>query len=800
MKLSYNWLQTYFEEMLPNPEKIAELFTFHAYEIEGIEKVEEEGDYIFDIDVLPNRASDSLCHRGVARELAGLLGVDITERAYQSLTPKKSSAVTVHVEEPALCKRYIAKVLDGVSIDKTPAWLEKRLTAIGERSINGIVDVTNFVLFDMGQPLHVFDLDKIEGGEIHIRKARKGETITTLDGTDVSFTGGELIIADARDPIAIAGVKGGKKAGIDETTSRVVLEAAHFHPATVRKTARKLGILTDASKRFENEITMHWAEEGIERATALITDLPSCEGVQVGENVDIYETLPKQYVTGVSVSEVNTLLGTQMLSEEVERILTQARLPFEQITNPAEKISEKAVKYVGAPYRFGASVLFDAPEEFDCSSFTVFIYSRAGITIPRRAIDQFVFGEAVEEKDIQPGDIVFAVNENPKDHTITLRSDGTEVALKGAETQSVEFLPGTEVAGGVSHNGIYIGDGKVVHAHPEKGVVVELVAESDKFTHIVGYRRIKEAQDERYAISVPEERLDIRIPADVIEEVGRLYGYRNIDSAMPKDRLETCINKKFFYTTVVRNVLTDLGFSEVYTYAFQKTGKRELANPLAKDRAFLRENLSDSIATALDFNERHAPLLEGDDVRIFEIGTVFSEDAEHLSLALGARIVSGKKKEQKSTALLEDAKQALTDALGVSVEGDTQNDVLEINFSTLFESLPQTEQSDYESVISESSNATYTPISPYPFVLRDVSAWTPDGTTQEEFASLITEHAGELLAKDPECFDTFEKNGRVSYAFNLVFQSQERTLTDEEVNAVMDDIYKSIEAKGWEPR
>ena len=194
MTISYNWLQSFFEETLPAPEKVAEILTAHAFEVESFEK--KSGDTVFEIDILPNRAHDCLSHRGVAKELSALLNLPIRDletkfpRALGNLVSK--SGLIIKIEDEKLCRRYIGRMIEEVNVGPSPEWLKERLLSIGQKSINNVVDATNYAMFHLGQPMHAFDADKLASHDIIVRAARDGERITTLDKSTSSCVSSSL--------------------------------------------------------------------------------------------------------------------------------------------------------------------------------------------------------------------------------------------------------------------------------------------------------------------------------------------------------------------------------------------------------------------------------------------------------------------------------------------------------------------------------------------------------------------------------------------------------------------------------
>jgi len=233
MKISYNWLQTYIEEKLPEPEVLAEKIIFGAFEVEEQEKL-ATGDTVFEIKVLPDRAHDCLSHYGIAREVCGLLGLTLKPLVFKNHESVESD-VQVSIETD-MCRRYIGRKVFDVKIGPSPAWLVERLESIGQRSINNIVDATNYIMFGLGQPIHAFDYDKVFDGKIIIRNAHEGEQITTLDGKEITLSITDAVIADQEKALAIAGVKGGNAAEVTTETKNIIIEVANFDPVSVRKT------------------------------------------------------------------------------------------------------------------------------------------------------------------------------------------------------------------------------------------------------------------------------------------------------------------------------------------------------------------------------------------------------------------------------------------------------------------------------------------------------------------------------------------------------------------------------------
>jgi len=284
MLTSLKWLQTYFEQKLPEASRIADLLNFRAFEIDDIKAWDT--DEILDVKVLADRACYALSHRGVAGEIS--VAGNIQQKVVKTKIVREEieKKPEIEIKKPALCPRYIGRRVENVKIGKSPEWLIERLESIGERSINNIVDAANFVMFDIGQPLHAFDADKIKGA-IEVRLAKKGEKMTTLDNRETELDSTVLIIADKEGPLAIGGVKGGKRAEVTDQTKNLILEAANFNASSVRLTSTALGLKTGAAKRFEANLSPFLADEAMAAFSSLIKDLS--QNAKFGPVNDVYK-------------------------------------------------------------------------------------------------------------------------------------------------------------------------------------------------------------------------------------------------------------------------------------------------------------------------------------------------------------------------------------------------------------------------------------------------------------------------------------------------------------------------------
>jgi phenylalanyl-tRNA synthetase beta chain len=644
MKVVHSWLKEYVGEALPDAQKVEDLLNFHAFEVDGVEEV--EGETVLDVDVLPNRSSDCLSQRGIARELATILDTQLeNDPLNQVVDYDATEAISVSIEDISACPRFTASLITGIEVKESPDWLKTRLKALGQRPINNIVDATNYVMYAIGQPLHAYDADlfpQVDGKwQFDVRYAKEGETVSLLaeGGKDedrvIELVGTELLIVDgsSNTPIGLAGVKGGRYAGVHAGTKNIIVEAAHFHPTLTRKTARRLGIVIDASKRFENEPSRELPPFGQAEIIKLITDIAGgkCEGV-----LDEYGEKTESPKVTVTLQKTNALLGLQLSIADVAALITRT-------------------------------------------------------------------GSLVE------------VSEN------TLVAQG------------------------------------------------------------------------------PFERTDLHIEEDFIEEVARLYGLDKIISVVPEKNKITTINARQYYSEKIRQCLLHFGFSEVVTTSFHKKGKIQLQNALASDKSYVRGNLSKNLHQVLDANYSHIDMLGLRDIRVFEIGTVFSKSdtaiTEHLSLALGVR-TKGNGFTAPDERLLVSACDMLEEALSISLAWDKEKGVAELNLIELIAALP--EPTEYD-VPEQKEVAQYKTVSPYPAIARDVALWVTEGVVVSEVESVLNDAAGELRLRT-DIFDEFTKDGKTSYAFRLVFQSKEKTLTDSEVNEIMDSVYQAVAGQGWKVR
>jgi len=296
-------------------------------------------DAVLEVNVTPNRP-DALSHLGIAREVAVLARASLRrpEPKLKESARAASEAVRIRIDDPARCPRYAGRVVEGVTVGPSPSWMKRRLELCGVRSINNVVDVTNYVMLESGQPLHAFDLDKVGGAEIVVRLARPGEKLISLDGKARELDPDDLVIADREKAQAIGGVMGGAESEVSASTRRVLLEVANFLPATVRRSAKRHALHTEASHRFERGVDVDGVPWVIDRAAALLAEVG--QGTVLQGRADVYPAPVKPRQVRLRHAKVRGLLGAEIPREECRRILEA--LGFRVV---AVEAGEEAVAY-----------------------------------------------------------------------------------------------------------------------------------------------------------------------------------------------------------------------------------------------------------------------------------------------------------------------------------------------------------------------------------------------------------------------------------------------------------------------
>jgi phenylalanyl-tRNA synthetase beta chain len=350
------------------------------------EYFEMEDDYLFEIGLTPNRA-DAASHLGVARDLAAYLRIELTMPDISSFAVANTNlTVGVAVEDTIACPRYSSVSISGVTVKVSPDWLQDKLKVIGIRPINNIVDITNYVLHDLGQPLHAFDADEITGNQVIVKKCAEGTPFVTLDGVERKLSAEDLMICDAEKPMTIAGVYGGKNSGVSATTTNIFLESAYFNAVSIRKTAKRHTLKTDASFRYERGTDPEMTVVALKRAALLIQELG---GGEISSDIsDLYPNPVAPFDVEVSYQNINKLIGAAIPDEEIKAIITS--LGIEVAAETLEGLALKVPAYK-----------VDVTRECDITEEVLRIYGYNNIEIPSKVNASLAFTAKPDREQTQ---------------------------------------------------------------------------------------------------------------------------------------------------------------------------------------------------------------------------------------------------------------------------------------------------------------------------------------------------------------------------------------------------------------
>jgi len=634
-------------------------------------------DKVIDISLTPNRP-DCACMVGIARELAALLGGRLREPSTEVVEngPPVDDLTGVDVPDADLCPRYAARIVTDVTVGPSPMWMAERLRRGGLRPINNVVDATNYVLLELGHPLHAFDYDKLGENRIVVRRARAGESIRTIDDVERELTDDMLVIADATKPVALAGIMGGMDSEISDGTRRVLLESAYFLPQSIRRTSKTLGLMTEASYRFERGADIELLPRALDRSAQLIAELAG--GRVATGTIDVYPSpIPRREVT-LRPNRARRLLGCRISTSRMKDSLTQ--LGFD-------------------------------------------------------------------------------------------------------------------------------------------------VAERDK--HLV--------------VTVPTRRVDVSMETDLIEEIGRLHGYDRLPgSAVVRPDIVTRDRRRHDMRNIVRGTLAAAGFSETISYSFispqlaadagfaDHTGRMlRIRNPLSSEQSVMRMSLIPGLLGAVRANHRRGR----PDCRMFEIGRVFlpreghslPDEIERLAFAASG-LATAKSwdaaSQQTDLFMLKGVVEILADRLGISATGFAPHDYPSLepgqSFSVEFDGSAVgclgtlsaavsgedgtfiCELDIHDLIARPVAERQYSFVSQYPPSYRDLAVVVPENVPAGDLEATLRAAAGETLA-ELRLFDLYRGRqvpaGRKSLAYSLTFVHNQRTLTDQEIDTVIETIIKQLADK-----
>lgn len=628
---------------------------------------------IIDFEITPNRP-DCLSIEGIGRETAVSLGKEfknprknIDELKIED--KKEIEGLKVDIEAPDLCYRYIARVVKNVKVGPSPDWLVRRLNACGIRSINNIVDITNYVMLEMGQPMHAFDINSIEGKHIVVRRATDGEKITTLDEEERTLNEDDLVIADTIKPVAIAGVMGGINSEIEKDTETVVFESASFYGGTVRKTAKKVGLRTESSSRFEKGLSSENALRAINRAVELVKQLNA--GEVVDGNIDVYPTKQKVNKIQLDYDRINKLLGTNISREEMIDTL--------------EKLEIKVDNDVAlAPYfRMDVEQLADIAEEV----LRFYGYDKLDTTL--------------------------------------VESD-TTIGIRNKEQKIEQKIKNVLVNSGLSEIYTY---GFVSYKDLEKSKINKDLKE----TSILIQNPLSEEYRLMRPSTIPSMMQTLATNANKRNPSAKLFdiskNYKNINSEVENGEVP-----------LQENILT-IGMygDDIDFYTVKGLIENVLETSSINRYDIVRETENESYHTG-----RCANIKVGIDV-IATIGEVHPE---------------------------------VLDNYGIEKRGY----LAEVNLTKL---------TKYSKV-----NKKYVEVPKFPAVERDIAIIVDEKVEVGQIEKIITKKAKKLLEK-MQLFDIYrnEKLGenKKSVAYSLIFRDKNRTLSDEEINVIMENIINELQ-------
>lgn len=577
--------------------------------------IDSLGDVV-DIETPANRP-DLLSIIGLARE------VSANSDKNQLVEPPRSkikyiNREVVKVKETQECKRFVSLRLKINQQAKSPKWLVDNLMEAGMRSVSAVVDITNFVMLETGQPSHAYDSSKLKGN-LQVRFAKNNEELTTLDGNLRKLTKSDLVIVDSSGVIGLAGVMGGQSTEVDVNTSQILLEVANFSKATIRRMAIRHGLRSEASGRYEKGLPLPLPIYATERLLYLLQDICGAEIVD-GPFDQLYDWPWIQHI-GLQIRTAERFLGVKLDEKQLVEGLKSRGFGAEHFS-----ITKEARKHLGKPYKWGANFKQDGNNAFDCGYFVDYIYSLIGKMVGHQCLQLFESGRSVEIDELKPGDAVFR--------------DGPWEKLKRAERK------------GLSHVALYIGNGKIIHAadtyrakdgswkkYPKdkQKVIVESLDVITKDPDYLGARRYVENFNHTIAVTAPWWREDVKIAQDLYEEAAKIVGYENMPATLPQlPPTDTLDHQMIIRLQEMKNTLVAKGLFEVMTYSFvsqkqlmatdsYESSHLKIVNPMSVEQEYLRSNLFMSHLKTVVNNRDYWQQSYG----FFEISRVYKKSTSH---------------------------------------------------------------------------------------------------------------------------------------------------------------------------
>jgi phenylalanyl-tRNA synthetase beta chain len=423
MLVPLEWIKEYIDIEM-SVEEVENTLTMLGLEVEGIEKAGE--DHLLDVNVTPNRP-DCLSIIGIARELSAATGLPVKLPDY-GIEKEKPSDFKIEILDEQLCQRYAGRVVRGITMGESPGWMRERLEKCGIRSINNIVDISNYALLEFGHPLHAFDLGTLKGNTIRVKTAGAGTKMTTLDGEERELPGDALLIWDGERPVAVAGVMGGAETEVTEKTTDILIESAYFDPGSVRRTSKALGLSTESSYRFERGADIEGLETALDRAAHLVLEMA---GGEAESKVDVYPVKFSSHEISIKHEKVNRVLGTKLSGDEIVTLLEKLNLDVKKDENsftvkpppsrPDITMDADIIEEIARLYGYGR-IPTKAPEAEISSSDISTI--RSLISSVKEMVRKGGFNEAISYSFMNPGqlDLLKIPDDDPRRRCVEIKN------------------------------------------------------------------------------------------------------------------------------------------------------------------------------------------------------------------------------------------------------------------------------------------------------------------------------------------------------------------------------------------
>lgn len=672
MNFSYNWLKEYIPN-LPSPEKLAEILTLKSFETGKIEK--QKNDFLLEIDILPNRAPDCWSYLGLSREIGSLLSKKIKEPKikFSEADENIKNSFDLDIEAKKNLNVYYLKIIKNVKVSASPVWLKKKLGLYGINSINNIIDSANLAMLEIGQPVHIFDYDKISGKKIIVREAKEGEKFVSLENKTYSLPKGALVIADKKDILALAGIKGGKKAKVNNKTKNIIIESASFPSPLILKTSKEINLITDASRRFGAGLSPYFAKLGLEFCVSKIKKIA---GGKISRNALEFENLAKKLPIFLPFSKIENILGKKINEKEILKILKSVycdlKMPavFPPTWREDLKIKEDLIEEIARIYglkkiesrRIISEIKLGKSEEKNA------IKEQIKETVARAGFNEVYLYSFIGEKDLK------LLGEETARKTIEIGNFFRPEFRYLRPSLSVSLLKGLSEA----------------KKYSSPALLFEL---APVFSKTEKSKDTPEFQKDRLILGIAAEKSEV-----FFEFKGKLT-----------------------------SIFESLGFFEV-----EYSDLLNIDCELIKDLGGI-------------FHPFRSALIKSKNKIIGIIGEPREEVKKYFELKGGVALA-------------------------------------EIELAKLLPEL--------------ATEKNYRPISKYPALYRDIALLVPKKTKIIEIQSLI-KSAGSKLLISADLFDVYEDEeafaARKNMAFHLIFQSEEKTLSDKEADKIMEKIIKRLE-------